>query len=364
MLSPESGPVLAVNAGSTGVKLHLVDRDECATAVGGFDEVSVAPAAVGHRVVFGGALFTAPALIDDRVRGELGAHGALAPLHNGPAVRLIDEARACFPGVPHVAVFDTAFHATLPDEASVYPVPTAWRTEWDVRRHGFHGLSVQWAAGRAPELLGRPPGDDLRLVVCHLGGGASATAVRAGRSVDTSMGFSPLEGLMMATRAGSLDPTIPLHLILHAGLAPQEVHRMLNENSGLVALAGTTDMREVEARAARGDEPARVALEVHDHRLAATVAAMAASLGGLDAVAFTGGVGQGSARVRAEAARRLGFLGMSVDARLNSNPDGDADVSSAIAAVRTLVIQAREEIVIARAARRVLAAMPAAGAPA
>ncbi len=181
-----------------------------------------------------------------------------------------------------------------------------------MRRHGFHGLSVEWATERGAALLGRPA-TDLRLVVCHLGGGASATAVEHGVSRDTSMGFSPLEGLVMATRSGSLDPDIPLHLIVHDHMAPEEVQRMLNEESGLTALAGTPDMREVEARAAAGDASARLALAVHDHRLAATVAAMAASLGGLDAVVFTGGVGEGSARVRAEAARRLAFLGLAVD---------------------------------------------------
>lgn len=347
------GSVLTVNAGSTGAKLRLVDDDERTTAVGALDEAPGGLAAVGHRVVFGGSRFTAPTLIDDAVTRELVEQSGVAPLHNAPALRLIHEARAMLPDTPHVAVFDTAFHATLPDEAVVYPVPEAWRTRWDVRRHGFHGLSVEWAAGCAGALLGRPPG---RLVVCHLGGGASATAVRDGRSVDTSMGFSPLEGLVMATRSGSLDPDIPLHLILHGGMAPEEVQRMLNEDSGLTALTGTADMRAVEARAGDGDDSARLALAVHDHRLAGTVAAMAAAMGGLDAVVFTGGVGEGSARARAEAARRLAFLGMEIDPERNAAPGGDADVSSAGAAVRTLVVHAREEVVIARAARRVLAA--------
>lgn len=357
------GSVLAVNAGSTGVKLHLVDRDERTTAIGALAEAPDGLVAVGHRVVFGGSRFTMPVVIDDDVTRELVEQSAVAPLHNARALRLVHDARAIISDVPHVAVFDTAFHATLPDEAGVYPVPEGWRTDWDVRRHGFHGLSVEWATGRATDILGRSP-HDLRLVVCHLGGGASATAVRGGRSVDTSMGFSPLEGLVMATRSGSLDPGIPLHLILHGGIAPEEVQRMLNEDSGLAALAGTADMREVEARAEGGDEPARLALAVHDRCLAGTVAAMAASLGGLDAVVFTGGVGEGSARVRAETARRLAFLGLEVDARDNAAPRGDADVSSAGAAARTLVVRSREEIVIARAARAALAMTPTAGGPA
>ena len=345
--------VLTVNAGSTGVKLSVVYGDDHSEPVA--DLSAPVPAdlvAVGHRVVFGGSRFTAPVLIDDRVAHALAEHSAVAPLHNAPALRLIGEARAAFPDTPHVAAFDTAFHATLPDEVVVYPVPESWMTEWDVRRHGFHGLSVEWAVGRAAALL-RHSIDELRLVVCHLGGGASATAVRGGRSVDTSMGFSPLEGLVMATRSGSLDPDIPLHLILHGGMAPKEVRRMLNEESGLEGLTGTADMREVEARATTGDERARLALAVYDHRLAATVGAMAASLGGLDALVFTGGVGERSARVRAEAARRLAFLGVAVDAARNAEPGEDADVSPAGASVRTLVVRSREEIVIARAARRV-----------
>ncbi len=356
----DAGPVLAVNAGSTGVKLSLVDRDERSTAVADMAGVPDDLAAVGHRVVFGGERLTAPALVDDALLAAIAGQGPVAPLHNGPALDLIRRARAALPGVPHVALFDTAFHAGMPEEARAYAVPAVWRDEWDVRRHGFHGLSVEWSCGRAAALLGRPL-DDLRLVVCHLGGGASATAVLRGRSVDTSMGFSPLEGLVMATRSGSLDPDIPLHLILHANIAPEEVQRMLNHESGMTALTGSADMREVEERAARGDADARRALDVHDHRLAKTVAGLAAALGGLDAVVFTGGVGEGSARARTAVARRLSFLGLAVDEARNAAPGGDADVSAGGAAARTLVVRAREDVVIARGARRVLAA---AGGPA
>ena len=344
------GDVLTVNAGSTGVKLALVDAAERTTPVAGLDAVPRPVVAVGHRVVFGGGRFTAPVVVDDAVERELAAHSAVAPLHNAAAVRLIARAREAFPGVPHVAAFDTAFHARLPEEAAAYAVPPAWAERWDVRRHGFHGLSVEWACERATAMLQGAAED--RLVVCHLGGGASATAVLGGRSVDTSMGFSPLEGLVMASRSGSLDPDIPLHLILHGGMTPEEVRRMLNEDSGLAGLAGTRDMREVEARAAAGDARARRALDVHDHRLAATVAGMAAALGGMDGLVFTGGVGEGSARARAEAARRLAFLGVAVDPDLNAAAAGDADVSAPGAAARTLVVHAREEVVIARAARR------------
>lgn len=348
------GPILAVNAGSTGVKLRLVDREERTVAIDGLVEATDDVAAVGHRIVFGGARFTTPTLIDDDLARTLRAHAAVAPLHDGPALGLIEEARARFPDLPHIALFDTAFHATLPPEAAVYPVPEFWRKDEGVHRHGFHGLSVEWATGRAGALLGLPPAD-LRLIVCHLGGGASATAVLSGRSIDTSMGFSPLDGLVMATRCGALDPGVTLHMIRRGRMTSEEVGRMLNEESGLKALAGTGDMRDVERRAADGDQSALLALAVHDHRLAAVVAGMAASLGGADAVVFTGGVGEGSVRVRAEAARRLAFLGMDVNPALNAGPEGDRDVSSAQAAVRTLVVRSREEVVMARAARRILA---------
>ncbi len=247
-------------------------------------------------------------------------------------------------------MFDTAFHAGMPAEAATYAVPERWREEWDVRRHGFHGLSVEWAAQRVAAMLQRP--HDLRLVVCHLGGGASATAVAGGRSVDTSMGFSPLEGLVMATRSGSVDPDIPLHLILHGGVDPEEVRRMLNEDSGMAGLAGTPDMRAVEARAAAGDGAARRALAVHDHRLAATVAAMTAALGGLDALVFTGGVGRGLGPRPGRGRPAPRVPGRRVDPERNAAVNGDADVAPDDAAVRTLVVHAREEVVIARAARR------------
>ncbi len=349
------GLVLVMNAGSTSVKLRLVDEDGAATAIDSADDAPGGVEAVGHRIVHGGERFHAPALLDDATLDELDDLSALAPLHNGPALELAREARRRFADVPHVAAFDTAFHATIPEEASTYAVPRGWREDWGIRRYGFHGLSVQWAAERAAAMLGKPPA---RLVVCHLGGGASATAVRDGRSVDTTMGFSPLEGLVMATRAGSLDPDVPVHLVLRRGLAADEVERALNEESGLLALAGKGGMREVETAAEGGDARAALALDVHDHRLAAAVAAMAASLGGLDALVFTGGAGEKSARLRAAAAARLAFLGVAVDAGLNHGAEPDAEVSPPDAAVRTLVVRAREEVVIARAVRRVLAEGP------
>ena len=242
------GAVLVMNAGSTSVKLAVVGDDGAVSPIASADEAPAGIAAVGHRIVHGGERFRDPLVLDDAAVEALEGLSALAPLHNGPALRIVREARRRFPGVPHVAVFDTAFHATIPEEASTYAVPRAWR-DMGIRRYGFHGLSVEWSTERAAALLGAPP---TRLVVCHIGGGASATAVLDGRSVDTTMGFSPLEGLVMATRAGSLDPDIPLHLILRRGLDPKAVECAINEEGGLLALAGTGDMREVEAAADAG----------------------------------------------------------------------------------------------------------------
>ncbi|MGE0029221.1 MAG: acetate/propionate family kinase [Thermoleophilia bacterium] len=345
-----AGSILTVNAGSTSLKLRLVDAAGASEEIAALEDVPADVAAVGHRIVHGGPGLTAAARLDDRSGAALRDAAALAPLHDRPAIDAIAAARRALPDVPHVLVPDTAFHATLPPEASTYAVPARWREQWGVRRYGFHGLSVQWASERAAAMLGR---HDLRLVVCHLGGGASVTAVRGGRSVDTTMGFGPLEGLVMATRSGTVDPDVPLHLVLRLGVPAAEVERALNEDSGLRALAGSGDMRQVEASAAGGDERAALALAVHDHRLAASVAAMAAALGGIDALAFTGGVGEGSARTRGEAARRLAFLGVAVDPDADGGA-GDREVSAEGARVRTLVVGSREDLVIARSVRAVL----------
>ncbi|HTI35900.1 MAG TPA: acetate/propionate family kinase [Miltoncostaea sp.] len=355
-----SGSILTVNAGSTSLKLRLVDPAGASEGVPTLDDLPAGVVAVGHRIVHGGPRLTAPALLDGDTAAQLEEAAALAPLHDRPAIDAIAAARRALPDVPHVLVPDTGFHATVPAEASTYAIPARWREAWGIRRYGFHGISVAWAAERAAAMLGR---GDLRLVVCHLGGGASVTAVRDGRSVDTTMGFGPLEGLVMATRSGTVDPDVPLHLVLRHGMDPAEVERALNEDSGLRALAGTGDMREVEAAAARGDGRASLALAVHDHRLAAAVAAMTAALGGLDALAFTGGVGEGSARTRAEAARRLGFLGVAVDPDAGDGA-GDRDVSPPGARVRTLVIHSREDLVIARGVRAVLGGDDPEGGPA
>ena len=294
--------VLVVNAGSTSLKLSLVEEDETSTAVPTLEEIDpVGVEAVAHRIVHGGPRFREPAVIDEDVRDQIFALQTVAPLQNAPALAGIATAERAFPDVTHVAVFDTAFHATIPDEAAVYAIPARWREDWGIRRYGFHGLSVEWSAERAPTLLGRPP-DGLRLVVCHLGGGASVTAVRDGRSVDTTMGFSPLEGVPMTTRSGSIDPGALLHVLGTRRESREAVEHTLNFESGLRGIAGGSgSMLEVEQRAAAGDDDARLALDVFAHRVAGAVAAMAASAGGLDAVVFTAGIGENSAGTRERA---------------------------------------------------------------
>jgi acetate kinase len=242
--------------------------------------------------------------------------------------------------VPAVACFDTAFHASLPAAASTYALPPEWRKRWDLRRFGFHGLSHAYATRRAAELLGRPV-DGLRLVTCHLGAGASLAAVRDGRSVDTTMGFTPLEGLVMATRSGSVDPGLVLWLEEHVRMPPAELAATLEHRSGLRGLAGTADMRAILAAEAGGDQDAALAVGVYLHRLRGLIAAMAAALGGLDALVFTGGVGENAPAIRARAVAGLAFLGVAVDAAANEQGAGDR----AVAAPGVLVVAAREDLV-------------------
>jgi acetate kinase len=330
------GSVLVVNAGSTSLKLSLVETDGSAEPVASLGAAPRDVAAVAHRVVHGGSRFREPVVIDDEVERELAALADLAPLHNRPALTAIESARRTLPDVLHVAVFDTAFHATLPPEAFTYALPRRFREEHGIRRFGFHGLSVQWAAERVPVP---------RLVVCHLGGGCSVTAVRDGRSVDTTMGFTPLEGVPMATRAGSVDPGALLHLLRTRVVSVDELDQALEHDSGLVGLGGTDDPRRLEGT---------LALAVYTYRIAGAVAAMAVALGGLDALVFTAGVGEGSASVRAQICDRLGFLGIELDAAANERAEPDAEVATAASAVRVVVVHAREDAVAARAARELL----------
>jgi acetate kinase len=334
--------VLVVNAGSTSLKLSVVGGDDDAEPVASLGDAPRDVAAVVHRIVHGGGGFREPVVIDDEVEAALQDLVELAPLHNAPALAALAEARRVFPGVPHVAVFDTAFHATLPQVAATYALPLRWRTEWGIRRFGFHGLSVQWSAERVCVP---------RLVVCHLGGGCSVTAVRDGRSVDTSMGFTPLEGVPMATRGGLLDPGILLHLLRH-GVPVHELDSALEHESGLAGLSGLSgDVRELEA----SDRPeAKLALDVFTYRVAGAVASMAAALDGIDALVFTAGVGEHSAFVRERVCVRLAFLGVRLEAAANSSAVPDVDVQAVDSRVRVAVIRACEDVVAARAARSVL----------
>jgi acetate kinase len=350
------GAILVVNAGSTSLKLHLVGVGEESQRLRSLDDVDPAGVdAVAHRVVHGGERFRAPALVDDAVRAEIGELRSLAPLHNTPALRELDAARRRFPDLPHVAVFDTAFHVTIPPAAATYAVPRRWREEWGVRRYGFHGLSVAWSSERAPQVVGRPA-EGLRLLVCHLGGGASVTAVVDGRSLDTTMGFSPIEGVPMATRSGSVDPGALVSVLRRSGMDADALDRSLNEESGMRGLAGGDGlMLELERRAAAGDASAALAVEVFVYRVAGAVAAMAVAAGGVDVVVFTAGIGERSVGVRERVCRRLPFLGVAVDPSRNAAADGDCDIASDTSAVRVAVVRAREDIVAARAAREILA---------
>ena len=313
------------------------------------------PAAVGHRVVHGGE-FTAPVRITSGVRSRIAALAELAPLHNPPALETLAVAESLLPDVPHVAVFDTAFHATLPPAARTYPIPKRWTHEWGMRRYGFHGLSHSYCATRAADLLARPLGE-LRIVICHLGHGCSATAVLHGRSVDTTMGFTPLDGLMMATRSGSVDPSIITHVQLHHGLGAKEVDDALNHESGLLGVSGlSADMREVLSAAGEGNENARLAVDVYTHRVRQAIGALAVTLGGVDVLVFTAGVGEHSAEVRAEICRGLDCLGLDLDAEANARCRPDADVSRRGTLARILVLATREDLAMLSEVVRVLEA--------
>lgn len=360
--------VLTVNAGSSSLKLRLLGtRDELlADEELAAERGHVAPGelaaalarigdadAVGHRIVHGGTRFAAPVRLDDEVVAALRELAPLAPLHQPAALAAVEAVGAALPDVPAVACFDTAFHATLPPAAATYALPRAWREADPLRRFGFHGLSHAYAARRAAELLDAGAAR-LRVVTCHLGAGASLAAVAGGRSVDTTMGFTPTEGLVMATRPGNVDPGLLLWLIEHRGRSVREVSDALEHGSGLLGLAGTADMRAVLARAAEGDDAATLARDVYLHRLCALIAAMAAAMDGLDALVFTGGVGERASEVRTRAAAGLGFLGVAVDAAADAAAVPDAEVSAPGARVRTLVVRAREDLEIARQTRAAL----------
>jgi acetate kinase len=339
---------LILNAGSSSLKWSLLDvRSEKVEAEGneawesGRDAARAAlerlrrlpaPDAIGHRLVHGGQRFREAVLLDAPTRKALGELAEIDPLHTGRALELVDAAADAFPGVPQVAALDTTFHATIPEAAAVYPIPYEWTREWGLRRFGFHGLSVAYAVRRVGEILSGVPE---RLVVCHLGSGCSVTAVRGGRSADTSMGFTPLEGVMMGTRSGSLDPGLLLYLERQHGKSAAELEEDLNQRSGLLGVSGVSaDLRKVLEAGDAGNERAKLAYGIFIHTLRRAVGAMAGVLGGIDALVFTGGIGEHSARVREDVSTAL--------AGLASSP------------VRTLVIAAREDLSVLAEMRRVL----------
>ena len=352
--------ILVVNAGSSSLKLSLLAPDDTVLWSGDDlasvdDAVAAQVDGVGHRVVHGGSSLHQAVRIDDETVRQIEALTPLAPIHQPKAVTAIRAAGSALPGVPAVACFDTSFHATLSPAAATYALPRDWLRRWDLRRFGFHGLSHQYASRRGAEIAGRPV-NGLRVVSCHLGAGASVCAVRDGRSVDTSMGFTPLEGLVMGTRSGSVDPGLVLWLINEAGLAATEVADALEQRAGLAGISGGSgDFRELMDTMISGENAARLAFDVYVHRLRREIAAMAAALGGLDVLVFTGGVGEHVPIVRATAARQLGFLGVTIDGTRNNATTADGDISADGALASTVVVTAREDVEIARQARRVLA---------
>ena len=376
MSEATAGTILVFNAGSSSLKFGLFDAreirplaerglslepgepwsdlDRVATEI--VESIGAEPiVAVGHRVVHGGARFTQPVVIDAVVREEIAELVAIAPLHNAPALAVIDAATMALPGVPQVAVFDTAFHATVPEEAYLYAVPYAWYQDHGVRRYGFHGTSHQYCALRAAELLDLPIGD-LKLVTCHLGSGCSLAAIDGGRSVATTMGFTPLDGLVMATRPGAVDPGILTWMLSTGRIELDELDTVLHHQSGLLGLSGLTgDMREILSRRAEGNRRAGSAFDVYVFRLVQEIAAMVAALGGLDVLVFTAGVGEHSPVVRAAVCERLRWLGLDLDSERNDRIEPDGAISSPLSPVTVLVIRTREEFLIARQCRSVLA---------
>ena len=362
--------VLAVNAGSSSLKLAVFDdaREVCSTTVErwhgvehlepisafveGLDDVD----AVGHRIVHGGPRLFEPVILNDDILAYLDSIEDLAPLHNARSVAGIRAVRRLMPRIPEVACFDTSFHAHLPAAARTYALPREWNQRWGLRRYGFHGLSHAYAVRRASELIGRSL-EDLRVVSCHLGAGGSLTAVRGGRSVDTTMGFTPLEGLVMATRSGSVDPGLLLWLLDHGDQSASELAHTLEQSAGLKGLSRTSgDLRDVLAARYGGAIDAALAFDVFLHRLRREIGAMTASAGGLDLLVMTGGIGEHVPEVRALVAEGLSYLGVILDDDLNSVTTSDLDISAPAAHVRTVVVTASEASEIARETRLVVSA--------
>jgi len=332
--------VLAAGSESWAAEDSHAREEQLRAALGRAPHFDVA----GHRVVHGGTRFREAVVIDQGVREELAGLSALDPEHMQASLAGIDAVTAAFPKVPQVAAFDTAFHATLPEAAAGYGLPFEWTERWGLRRFGFHGLSVAYAVERACELLGEAP---RRLIVCHLGSGCSVTAVEGGRSIDTSMGFSPLEGLMMATRSGSIDPGLLLYLQEHCGVGIDELRETLTKRSGLRGVSGISgDLREVLEAADSGSSRAQLAYERFVLSIRRALGAMLGVLGGVDALVFTGGIGENSARVRQDAASALRFAGLELAPHANASGDADRDIAAEASRVRVLVVRAREDLAI------------------
>lgn len=378
-----SGKVLVLNSGSSSLKYQLVHPQTSAAevdgiverigedggvadheaalraafdviAAGGQDLNSLGLVAVGHRVVHGGPDLYRPTVIDDDTLDDIRALATLAPLHNPPAVLGIEVARRLLPELPHIAVFDTAFFHDLPAASSTYAIDREVAERWGIRRYGFHGTSHQYVSEQAAEFLGAPLGS-LNQIVLHLGNGASASAIAAGRAVDTSMGMTPLEGLVMGTRCGDIDPGLIGYLDRTAALRVDEIETMLNRRSGMLGLSGEIDFRVLHRRIAAGDEAAALAYEVYIHRLRKYIGAYLAVLGHTDVITFTAGVGENDANVRRDAMRGLARLGVELDEQLNAAPaTGPRRISAAQSPTTVLVIPTNEELAIARACVGVL----------
>ncbi len=357
--------ILAVNAGSSSLKLSVIDDDDgivdAAEVDGEADHTETLRAfiakvgdvdAVAHRFVHGGPHIRRATLVDDHVRRQLDAAATIAPLHVPPALALLDAARRLV-GTPQLVCVDTAFHAVLPDCATTYAIPEKWR-ELGVRRYGFHGLSYAWASRRTAELLNRPL-DDLQLVMAHIGSGVSVCAAQGGRSVDTSMGFTPLEGAVMAMRSGSVDPGALLWLQQFHGVPADEMSRALEHNSGLLALCGNSDLRDIERAAALGDASSVAALDVYIHVLCRTIGAVVTSLSRVDALVFTGGVGEHSTLVRSRVCARLRLLAMP---EATASVAGDTVVAMPSTGPAVVVITAREDAQMAHETRQMLVGDP------
>jgi acetate kinase len=369
--------VLTCNAGSSGIKCSLIDAQsersiaeaEVDWTVASSHEEAVARVlselhrgpsaplhaldeiqAVGHRVVQGGERYTSAVRITPDVQRDINRLAELAPLHNSASLQVINAVQKLLPDVPQVAAFDTAFHATLSEVARTYPLPHLWTSDWGLRRYGFHGLSHSYCAHRAGEMISRPR---LRLIIAHLGSGASVSAVRDGACVDTSMGFTPLDGLMMGTRSGSVDPGILIHVLRNKGLSIDQLDHALNHESGLLGVSGvSSDMREVLAAESRGEPRARLAVDVYIHRIQQTIGAMAATLGGVDGLIFTAGVGENAPLIRQRVCEKLEHLGLELDPSGNQRCTPDADVATRTSRARILVIVTREDLTIVRELRR------------